>query len=154
MCRLSSAILMLACHALFAASPSYQIAVGGNPNLKGHNSIKTVTCSISYLHIYRSDQMSCLTSSGESYSVPPTSCYLPNSNKNHNSMDQLIFRSCVGHSQIFEKVKADEFWAMPFPQRINVTSGKIIGNPRFGVPKTGLSCAWSDLRPLCDIPYP
>ncbi|MBW0542227.1 hypothetical protein O181_081942 [Austropuccinia psidii MF-1] len=158
--RLKISITILAFQGLFWTSPIHQLAVNGDVSLPdtskpthGHgNPVKVVTCKRSYEAGHQLDYYTyCEIDNATEYLVMASSCYLRIGSERKISLKELQFPQCSKKGRAYAGAIATAFQEEPGAHKIIVTAGKII-NSSDSIPTEGLTCAWSDLRPVCEIP--
>ncbi|MBW0492915.1 hypothetical protein O181_032630 [Austropuccinia psidii MF-1] len=148
--RPTSLILILVFQALFGPPPDSPTAYVGSIPAPGSTHItKTIICARGFT--VNGNNAYCLLDLQSMSVVPLSSCYVPDSNITKGSFKSIYFPQCWKKEKRYQGAHATSFEDHRNPHVIYVLEGTISGSSD-AIPKRGLTCAWSDVRPRCDVP--
>ncbi|MBW0518346.1 hypothetical protein O181_058061, partial [Austropuccinia psidii MF-1] len=135
---------------LFEASPTHQIGVRGSvPSPNSPFDSQVVTCKEAFTISRQTKFTICQINSTTSLEGKALDCYLPRGRNWRRPLSELKFNPCSKKGRTYSGVTATAFHQDLSVHKIIVTAGKII-NSSDSIPTEGLTCAWSELRPVCE----
>ncbi|MBW0532086.1 hypothetical protein O181_071801 [Austropuccinia psidii MF-1] len=135
-------ILIIFCHALLGPFLNPQIAFVDSY-------LMTFNCNREFVRYLK--YFNCVDDPPRgATTVGTNNCYLLGPTGTHKPLDQLVFPDCWTKEKRYAGVRAIQFRDNRTSHVIYVYEGQII-NSTDHIPKHGLTCAWSKVRPQCQL---